>query len=60
MDETGIEVLFYTIIKATDMKKEFIDNKWVSFGEYNFTGLDVSSGFVDVCVSQRYTIKKAN
>ncbi|KIH66356.1 hypothetical protein ANCDUO_03315 [Ancylostoma duodenale] len=40
LDETGIELLHHTTIKAKDMKKEIIDGKVVYFGEYNFTGLE--------------------
>ncbi|EYC30182.1 hypothetical protein Y032_0005g2498 [Ancylostoma ceylanicum] len=43
LDETGIELLHHTTIKAKDMKKEIIDGKVVYFGEYNFTGLEVKS-----------------
>ncbi|VDM68417.1 unnamed protein product [Strongylus vulgaris] len=41
LDETGIELLHHTTIKAKDMKKEIIDGKVVYFGEHNFTGLEV-------------------
>ncbi|KAK6752891.1 hypothetical protein RB195_003970 [Necator americanus] len=46
LDETGIELLHHTTIKAKDMKKEIIDGKVVYFGEHNFTGLEYGVDYI--------------
>ncbi|WKY08005.1 hypothetical protein Q1695_007475 [Nippostrongylus brasiliensis] len=46
LDETGIELLHHTVVKAKDMKKEIIDGKVVYFGEHNFTGLEYGVDYI--------------
>uniref|UniRef100_A0A1I7XK98 SEFIR domain-containing protein n=1 Tax=Heterorhabditis bacteriophora TaxID=37862 RepID=A0A1I7XK98_HETBA len=46
LDETGIELLHHTIVKASDMKQELISGKLVPFGEYNFTGLELDVDYI--------------
>ncbi|XGW25983.1 hypothetical protein V3C99_006971 [Haemonchus contortus] len=46
LDESGIELLYHTTIKAKDMKKEIIDGKAVYFGEHNFTGLEYDVDYI--------------
>ncbi|CAI4228378.1 unnamed protein product [Auanema sp. JU1783] len=46
LDETGIELLHHTIVRAADMKKEWIDGKLVTFGEHNFTNLELETDYI--------------
>uniref|UniRef100_A0A0M3HLV3 BTB domain-containing protein n=1 Tax=Ascaris lumbricoides TaxID=6252 RepID=A0A0M3HLV3_ASCLU len=40
-DETGLDLLYSSIIPVEAMRSEVIDNNTVLFGEYNFTDLEV-------------------
>uniref|UniRef100_A0A0M3JXW2 SEFIR domain-containing protein n=1 Tax=Anisakis simplex TaxID=6269 RepID=A0A0M3JXW2_ANISI len=45
-DESGLDLLYSSIIPVQSMRSEVIDNNTVLFGEYNFTGLEVERDYV--------------
>ncbi|VDM98297.1 unnamed protein product [Thelazia callipaeda] len=45
-DESGLELLHSAIIPVELMRKEYLDNQTVLFGEYNFTDLEVDQYFI--------------